>query len=322
MHSTTLFLKKKTMDKSTIRHIDVILYHHPCTDGAASAWVLSRYCKDLGLAQPSCFGVFAGGLGPEDARVIGKHVVAVDVLPRNHAAIAAVAASFVVLDHHEGNAEALAAVPYGVYAASGLSGVGMAWQFVHGTSLPLPLALACVQDRDLNAFSSEFTRYASVAIQALIDLHDLTLFFQSMDEINNSLIVLAEYYDFGKRYSAMVAQRARTMVASATPKTVEFQDRTLTCLVFNALMDMITPLGDAGLAMPGIDFVCVWRREDSGNPAAPFTVSLRSSHASVDTIPLAREFGAVYGLGPGGGHRNASGFSTRDIPENIFKPVR
>ncbi len=41
--------------------IDVVLYHHPCTDGAASAYVLSRYCRRVFGTEPLCIGVFAGG---------------------------------------------------------------------------------------------------------------------------------------------------------------------------------------------------------------------------------------------------------------------
>lgn len=298
--------------------IDVVLYHHPCTDGAASAYVLSRYCRRVFGTEPLCIGVFAGGVGPEDARIQDKAVVAVDVLPLNHAAIAALARSFLVLDHHEGSAAVLAEVDYGVYADKGLSGVGMAWQHCYGTGTALPLPLQYVQERDLYTFSCTESRHVSVAVQALLDIFDLPYFFAKMDGLlEEASEQLHTYAAFGALYDEMLTRRAQAMLKTACPRTLTIDDKSFRCFVFNALPDLVSYLGDAGMAVPGIDFVCVWRH-GGATSGTPFTVSLRSTDAAADTIPLAKALGTKFGRGPGSGHRNASGFSTLCLPEVMF----
>jgi hypothetical protein len=306
-----------------ITPVDVILYHFPCTDGASSAYVLTRYCEHHFGVTPQCVGVAAAGLGPEDDRVRGKAVVAVDVLPKNHEAIARLASSFVVLDHHESNIEQLASTTYGVYGGRTVSGVGMAWAYAYGSYQGMPLALQYVQDRDLFRFPSDESKFVALAIKDVLDVHDLPFFFEKMDALTTSCpqsteLVLDEYKAFGRLYDELLTRRAQAMLRAARPRTLRIGAAELKCLVFNALPDLVSHLGDLGMGTPGIDLVCVWRLADAAS-ATPYNVSLRSRDTGADTIPVARHLGISFGAAAGGGHRNASGCNLTALPDTLFK---
>lgn len=120
-----------------------VIYHHPCTDGAAAA-----FAAWLALGDAATYhGANYSGKKPEIPD--GADVVFVDFSwPRAELdALAARCKSVTVLDHHKTAAEALAGFPGATFDMN-KSGAVLAWEYFH-PGQPVPRMLELIQDRDL-----------------------------------------------------------------------------------------------------------------------------------------------------------------------------
>src|ERR1700679_2402350 len=76
---------------------DICIYHFPCDDGFASAWVAKQRWPDIEL-RPTNYG-----LAVPDENINGKRLLIVDFSfkPEVLQAMAERAASIIILDHHK-----------------------------------------------------------------------------------------------------------------------------------------------------------------------------------------------------------------------------
>lgn len=133
--------------------IDVCIYHSPCTDGFAAAWVCWRYAQQQGCTPTFLPGDYSKLSAQEQfwlAAVRGKHVLCVDFsFPRAQTEwLRATAASFTVVDHHATAARDLAGLPACHFSCDEHSGAVGTWHFLF-PQLPVPPILAYVEDQDL-----------------------------------------------------------------------------------------------------------------------------------------------------------------------------
>ena len=291
---------------------DVVIYHDHCADGFAAAWACWMRWHDDCQYVPASYGQPA-----PDMR--GKNVLMVDFSYKRPdlEAMAASAASIVVLDHHKTAQEDLAPfqrfadkperftlatveamlgdLTRGGYPAicaqfdMERSGARLAWDFCHDYAAPKLIAL--VEDRDLWRFNLEETKPFSLWLRSEPFSFDrFELLSQELQDARDGDRIMTEAAAMQRFFDAKVDEIAsfarRRRIGEHEP------------IVVNCPPMFASEVGHALL---------------DKHPAAPFAAmyfdgpnarmwSLRSREDRTDVSAVAARFG-------GGGHRNAAGFS-------------
>jgi len=278
---------------------DVCIYHFPCDDGFAAAWIARKRWPDVVLAPTNYGQPFP------DVDIAGKNVLIADFSykPDILAEIAGQATSIVILDHHKSAEEDLAGIDSfsGDYVhvagvlAQCIANAGrnvVAWFDQERSGATLTWDFCFPTDRDL--WHNENPHTCPIWLYLRSYPHD----FAVWDEI-------AARLDRGG------AQRAALLQEAAAIE--RFYDRKLSEMAPTATLKSIgkwkgVPVAHAPYAFASDlahDLLQVHRD-------APFaavvvdaygarTYSLRSEDSRQDVSEVARIFG-------GGGHRNAAGF--------------
>jgi len=99
---------------------DVCLYHFPCDDGFAAAWVVKRKWPDVVL-EPTNYG-----LPLPDVDIAGKNLLIADFSYPYETLVelSFKARSMVILDHHKTAQEALGRLPWAGYS---INEIGEGW---------------------------------------------------------------------------------------------------------------------------------------------------------------------------------------------------
>lgn len=294
---------------------DICIYHFPCDDGFAAAWVVRRRWPDVTLAGTNY------GLMFPDLDYRGKNILIVDFSYKPDALSELMmsfgARSIVMLDHHKtaeadlkefrvemcGSAEFVAddidgmlrdLVELGRPAIAARfdmerSGASLAWEFCFPRQ-PQPRLIEFVEDRDLWRMRLPETRAFS-------------LLLRSYD------------YDF-ELWSALchrIESAGLTPIMAEARAIERFYDRRLADMVPTATLKSIGKWSGVPVAHAPYSFASDLAHELlKAHPAAPFaavvvdayggrTYSLRSENSREDVSAVAKTFG-------GGGHRNAAGF--------------
>lgn len=295
---------------------DICLYHFPCDDGFASAWIARRKWPDIVLG-PTNYGQMFPDL---DYR--GKNILIADFSYKPDAISELMmsfgARSIVMLDHHK-TAEAdlkdfrvdntrTARAKFASADVDGAfrdmadlghpqvaahfdmqrSGAALTWEFCYPDS-PKPFMVKLIEDRDLWRMSIPETRAFSLFLRSW------PYEFDRWDWIG----------------SCMETDAQRTL---ADAKGIErFYDRNLAEMLPTATLREIGKWKAVPVAHAPYAFASDLAHELlKAHPAAPFaavvvdsygarTYSLRSEDSRQDVSEVAKQFG-------GGGHRNAAGF--------------
>jgi uncharacterized protein len=283
---------------------DVCIYHFPCDDGFASAWVARRRWPGIVLAGTNY------GLPFPEIDITGKNLLIVDFSykPEILAGLAAKAASIVILDHHKtAEADLKGFRVVGKFTAQGIgymlrdmfelsrppilayfdmqrSGAALTWDFCFPGIVP-PAMIKYIEDRDLWRFHYKETRA-------------FRLYLNSFP------------YDFD--IWTTIADRSYTAMSEAIA-IERFYDRKLAEILPTVTLKTIGKWKDVPVAHAPYAFASDLAHEMlKAYPSAPFaavvvdaygarTYSLRSEDSREDVSEVARTFG-------GGGHRNAAGF--------------
>lgn len=291
---------------------DLVIYHAHCADGFAAAWACWMRWRD------SCRYVSASyGQSPPD--VAGKHVLMVDFSYKREAldAIAGVAASVVILDHHKTAEAELDAFRFrecetGIISPEDIggmlrdlaelrrppviaifdmhrSGAHMAWDFCHGVD-ETPMLIQLVEDRDLWLFKLPETKAFALWLRSEpFDFDRFELLSQELNDARDSHRIMTEAYAMQRFFDAKVDEIA---CFGRRRRIGEFEPVVVSCPpmfaseVGHALLDKHL---DAPFAATYFDTSTtrMW--------------SLRSRDDRADVSAVAASFG-------GGGHRNAAGF--------------
>ena len=269
----------------------IVIFHKHCLDGSMAAAIAHDALHARHPHTPIELYPATYGDGPPD--VTGKHVTVVDFsFPRPALeAMAAKAASLIVLDHHKTAAAELAGLPYAVFDMT-RSGAGIVWDHYHPDT-PRPIAVTHIEDRDLWKFAHEYTRPFCTCVQ-----QDLEKF----DEVEkvHQMRLLMELRENTESY--------RTVVETGflLHEHLEGQIRNMCEYVYH--VDLLgTPC--AVLNAPGLFAseagnylvgqydrpACVWYSDGT-----EVKLMFRSRDDLPDVSVIAKAFG-------GGGHRNAAG---------------
>lgn len=289
---------------------DICIYHGNCDDGFGAAWAIwKRWGNEIAYVP----GVYGNPL----PGVAGKHVLFVDFSAKRAEidAMAQVAKSIVILDHHK-TAEADLS-PFKINFSDGVmrvedvpdllrgcseldrpaiiagfdmnqSGAVMAWDFAHGIECndPPPTFLAYIQDRDLWRFAfGDRTRQFSAALRT----YPMT--FETWDALATKPDELVEQ-------GAIVLKAHQANIAKFIADAYQDDVGGHTVPVVNVPYHYASDTAHALLkAFPSAPFTACWFRRGDGM----IQYSLRSEDSRLDVSEIAKKFG-------GGGHRNAAGY--------------
>jgi hypothetical protein len=259
---------------------DFVLYHAECLDGFGAAWaVWKRFPSARYLpVKHGC---------PPPSGLAGRAVLIVDFSYSRATleAIAAEAASLLVLDHHITAERALAGLPYAYFDQS-KSGAVLAWEWAHRTDPPW--LLRYVQDKDLWAWALPMSREINAALNSYP--YEFTVwdgFQQSALETEGTAILRYENETVSK--------------LAAHAVLLPFQGETVPVVQSAVLTSQIGEY--LGRKYPTSRFCVVWHDKDGRR-----YYSLRSRPDGADVAAIATVFG-------GGGHTHAAGFSVALGPQ-------
>lgn len=293
----------------TPKSIDIVVYHAPCQDGTAAAFVADVYTKQNGLAPCKFIGIPATP-PPIDFEIEGKNILYLDCAPTNEqvAELRLLAAGFLVLDHHKTNKDRLVGVEEAVFADE-KSGVGMAWEYFF-PGKEMPLFLAHIQDRDLWTWRLPQTRaFCEGFYSYCLGMADEGCAFGPFDKLFEDEYKGREFYNFLLNYGEInmeITKKKIAGIAAAAVKKLYKYNGHVVCAV-NCSHDVASDLGSHILENYPVDFVVAWRYN---HPTEEYFASLRSK-GQMDVAAICKKFG-------GGGHKNAAGCSLKEHPSTVF----
>lgn len=262
----------------------LIIYHGHCPDGFGGAYAAWKKFGDQAQYIPLSHGKHI------PVEVAGREVYLIDFsFPKETMdRLLAEAASLTVLDHHEGVADVVQAIPNHVYDPN-RSGASIAWAYFHPDQ-PLPQLLAHVEDDDLFRFAIPDTR----AVITYISAHPFTFeawdgYAATLDDTatRETLLTTARAY---AEYFELLANMA---VESA--KLVSFEGHEVYFANAHPLKPMKSLVGNL-LAKKRGPFALVVSSHPEG-----YGVSIRGD-GSVDVAAIAAKYG-------GNGHPSSAGFA-------------
>lgn len=293
---------------------DICMYHFPCDDGFASAWVVWKKWGDTVDFRPTNYGQDV-----PDKGIDGKNILIADFSfkPDVLRAMGERAASIVVLDHHKTAKEDLKGfneVVGGSFDNVGRlfakmtgpgtniliefnmkeSGASLTWNFCFPDE-GMPRLLKYIKDRDLWTMKLEYTRPVSLLLRSYpYDFHiwnSIAGEVQAIDAYTEATQpILAEALAIERFYNRKVEEIAKTAILESVGGhdgvAVAFAPYAFESDVAHELLQR----------HEGAPFAAVIILAHGGQ-----SFSLRSEDRRVDVSEVARKFG-------GGGHRNAAGF--------------
>lgn len=302
---------------------DIVMFHYPCQDGLASAWVVSNYHKELNSPiklYPISHGATLGKQKPQDKTCktididmfVGKRVIICDYAPQLDILeqLEQVVQSIVILDHHTTAQKSLEGKSYAIFDMS-RSGAGITWDYFY-QNVPMPNFIQMIQDRDLWKWeiteSKDFTAgfYTMCSTIGQMDFDGL---FELFNQMYSNPEKSKFYLDLGKIISTITENKAQTIGDDhmRSVSSYAFNGVIYKACVVNCSTDIASETGNYISSSEQIDFAVLWRYH---NPSKEFYVSLRST-GDIDVSTIAKSLG-------GGGHKNAAGFSTKIFPPTLF----
>lgn len=270
-----------------------IFYHSPCMDGSCAAWVAHRELGDSAEYVPINYG----DRFPFD-ECDGRRVMFVDfsLKRRDMEEVRDRSKVLVILDHHKTAEEELKDFPLRfndkLTFDMGKSGARLAWEFFF-SSLPVPLLVQYVEDRDLWRFSLPY----SLLVSDYIAAHAR----EDFDTWENLHVAIEKDFDAVLRGAHSIrAYKDRAVELTVEHAHVIEFDGYRGLAVNQSSANLISEV--AGSLAVGRDFGACYYRKPNGR----WVVSLRSK-GLVDVSEIARRRG-------GGGHAAAAGFECDEPP--------
>ena len=131
--------------------VDVVIYHHPCSDGTGACWAAWKY---LSINQPNrAIQYCPRSIGAPPPRGLeGKNVLICDYSYR-YAVLTDLLSQvnkLLVIDHHRSAEKDLQSIDdrHKIFRMD-YSGAMLTWYYFFGQSQPPPLMLEYIQDRDI-----------------------------------------------------------------------------------------------------------------------------------------------------------------------------
>lgn len=280
----------------------VFIYHSPCMDGYASAYVAWLHAKENNY-EWHFIGLRPFDTPPAVETLAGKHVIMADIcFSRDYnEQLNKVAASLLILDHHETSEKHMLGLPYAKFNMH-RAGCWMTWEHFFEGEL-IPDAIRHIGTRDLFKHKTHWMCEAFCMVcpdqsefKTFQEFHE---FVHSKDDEMNT-----DKANLLFRYQKNIL---RQMATTAT--THEWRDFTVE--IVNAGWPWTSELGH---------FLCEGKESAktiavlwTSKPGEThlYNVSLRSAEGGPNVAQIAEEFG-------GGGHKHAAAFRTNELPWKLF----
>lgn len=290
---------------------DVCIYHGNCDDGFGAAWAIwKRWGNDVRYV-PGTYGQPLPGAND----IAGKNVLFVDFSAKRPEidAMAQVAKSIVIIDHHKTAEADLAPFALGPPRSVSItpehipdilrdladldrppiiawfdmdqSGAVMAWEFTHPDAMR-PFFLSLVEDRDLWRF-----RYGEQTKQFSAALRTYPMDFKTWDRLMSKP---RELVNEGEGILRAHNANIQKFMADCYMGKIDGHLVPIVNVPYHYASDMAHALLTR---FPGSPFTACWFRRGDGM----IQYSLRSEDSRLDVSEIAKKFG-------GGGHRNAAGY--------------
>ncbi len=265
--------------------IDIIVYHAPCMDGSASAFVAHKF-------NPN-YQFIAWDLKSEEGIVNtrNKRFAFIDCAPspelydnldqRNNVIL--------VLDHHIGNKRIWDGTR-GCFFDMTKSGCMLAWEYFFPDQ-PIPPILRHIGLRDLWIFDDTLTRPIGYA---LIDMPSID--FRTLGDLNIDELVAKGHAITSKidaKISSLEARDVKLLGTEETALVVDVHDYRFISECAHAILEK----------HPGAPYVIAYYKTDQG----AFKLSFRADKEGVDVSLIAQRYG-------GNGHAKAAGATVDVLP--------
>lgn len=256
----------------------LVIYHAGCWDGFCAAWVAR---KALG---PCDFVPL--NYGEDLPQMAGRNVYVLDFSFPRQAMIEchAMAASFLVFDHHKTARDALEGLPFCTFDMN-KSGGRLAWEhFFPGVIRPW--LVDYTEDRDLWLWKLPHSQEINAALRSY------PLDFNTWDQLEEA--DGSKAFDRLKDEGRAILRAQQQLVEQHVANAIETKIDGHLVLMVNATCHVSEI---AGALAKGRPFGLVWFEGDQGERV----YSLRSDANGLDVSEIAKRFG-------GGGHARAAGF--------------
>jgi len=290
--------------------INIIIFHNPCMDGFASAFVGQLFLDEVKLIPKSLDGK---PLNIED--IEDKNILMVDIVCENFQEIKENCKNLIILDHHKTNQDKLKDIEY-AYFDMNKSGVGLAWEYFYNSKMPL--FLECVQDRDLWTWKNEKSRNFCDGLYESMDFsnYEFPIFnklYSSNTKNKTYSKEFDKYYELGEILNMVKTKNIHGIVKynSVLYKST-LNNKEYNIYIYNVSHNIASDLGNYVMEKLECDFVVLWRYNHNEES---YNYSLRSTNDKTDVSDICKIFG-------GGGHHNASGFSHEYPPKDVFNYVK
>lgn len=288
--------------------VEVVIFHHPCTDGAAAAWVAKQFNQKIWLMEWTHEKIDENRMLEIIENCKDKNVMFVDCAPKTRDQLYQLSYSckqYLILDHHKSGMELFAD---GFNPSNGevrfdmeKSGCVLAWEFFFPLK-PIPTLLLYIQERDLWKFklegSKEFTDY----FYAMHNPSNVLEFFRIMNDYTQNEEAFATIMKRGLAVSEFKQQMCQDMASRSLSKM--YKDYKIKVTPCDFLL--ISDVGNYMCQDDDVDFAVLYQVKE-GSSGLMAMLSFRSKKTDVSAI--AKEF-------PGGGGHAASAGCT--IPLDQF----
>lgn len=285
---------------------DIVLFHYPCQDGLTSGWITDHYHKTHN--QTIELYPIQHGTAIEYSRLESKRVLFCDYAPSLEILneLEKIATTITILDHHISAKNALENKSYAVFDMN-KSGAGLTWSYFY-PDIETPKFIQMVQDRDIWTWKLPNSRPFTAGLYTMCqscNTYEFDTIFKIFDEFFANIENVNKCIELGIIVDKVSMNKANGIAKDHVKKIDVWRDHKV-CIV-NCFADLSSDVGDIIGSNENVDFVVLW---NYNHPTSEYRISLRSKN-KVDVSKIAKEFG-------GGGHVNASGFSTKTNPINLF----
>ena len=277
-----------------------IFYHSGCSDGSLGGAIADIFFSKYSDYKYAIYPLYYGEKIKVDCN--NKTLIFIDIIPCNKnndlKKISEEATEFIVLDHHEPNFKTLDGINISKRSQldNNRSGCMIAWDFFFGEIEP-PEVVKYIQEGDLYRFelpgSREFVRAFNSSIPPTIQ-ERVKHIDDPIDEYVKEGKVLLKYDKIN--FNNFMKYDCKDMAYGNDKGCIINLHRMFASNFSDYVLKLRKDIG----------FVICWSMSKSGN----YKYSLRSKEG-VDVSLIANDFG-------GGGHRQASGFSSDKSPNELF----
>lgn len=284
-----------------------IIYHANCMDGLGAAWATLTGLRRLGVSDEEVVTIPAhyNNPLPELELQATDDVYIVDFsYPREVLVELAHRCQLTVLDHHDTAEKALKGIsdeaPGNFIFDMEMSGAGLAWQWFFPT-VPAPLIIQMVQDRDLWQFKLSDTKAFSTILQNHPRRHDFAFWDEMLGSVDWTqgehcqTKLVQEMLEKGRILLEPLEGQLQNFIDRKHYKIIEWHGYRVA--LFNTTV-LMSEMGEIAYQKIDVDFSMSYFINQDGR----VVFSLRAPKGGVHIGELAEQHG-------GGGHQAAAGFS-------------